>query len=231
MEFKDDLREHFKIELDVNQSEMFKKYYELLIDYNKHTNLTTITEENEVYYKHFYDSLTINNLLPSRGISLCDMGSGAGFPSIPLKIINPDLKITIIDSSNKRISFLKSLVSNLNLTNVTLIHSRIEDYGKNHLNSFDVITARALGHLRLISEMAVPMLKVKGIFIAMKGSKGEEELNESLRAIKTVGGLLVNEKYLELPYNLGNRSLFVIRKVSNVLGYPRTYQQMIKKPL
>lgn len=231
MNFKEDLLYILKIDLTNEQEEMFNIYFENLIDYNKHTNLTTITEKTDVYYKHFYDSLTIANFIKVTDGSICDMGSGAGFPSIPLKIIYPNLKVTIIDSSNKRIKFLQQLVEALKLTNVTLVHSRIEDYGIKNQATFDYVTARALGNLTLITELALPMLKVNGKFIAMKGSKGLEELNAAANAIKVTGGKLEEEQYLELPNNYGERSIYIINKYKHITGYPRNYQEILKKPL
>lgn len=231
MEFKDDLRQHFKIDMSMEQENLLNHYYEKLIEFNKHTNLTTITEYNDVYYKHFYDSLTLSPYLSDDELSLCDMGSGAGFPSIPLKIFFPNLKVTIIDSSNKRIKFLTELTNELNLKDVTIVHSRIEEYGNDNQEKFDIVTARALGNLTLITEMAIPMLKVNGRFIAMKGSKGFEELNDAKNAIKLTGGKTVIKSQITLPYEYGERIIIVIEKERHVKGYPRQYQQMIKKPL
>ena len=231
MTFLNDLQTNLNINLTDEQTVLFNKYFNKLISFNLHTNLTTITEETDVYYKHFYDSLTINSYILVKDGSLCDMGSGAGFPSIPLKIINPDLKITIIDSSNKRIKFLSELVSELNLSDVELVHSRIEVYGKSNQLKFDYVTARALGNLTLISELAIPMLKLNGQFIAMKGPHNQEELNSANNTISITGGKLVSKNYLELPNNYGNRSIYIINKEKEVNGYPRDYQLILKKPL
>lgn len=231
MDFKSDVLEQLKINLNEEQLNQFELYYEKLIAFNTHTNLTTITEKKDVYYKHFFDSLTISYYIDNKSAKLCDMGSGAGFPSIPLKIVYPDLKITIIDSNNKRIRFLKELVALLNLKNVELIHNRIEVYALKNLKKFDYVTARALGNLTLITEMAVPMLKIGGTFIAMKGSQGEKELEEASNAINITGGKVISERYLQLPLEYGERSIYTIKKVKHVDGYPRQYQQMLKKPL
>lgn len=231
MDFLDDVRQNFKIVLTNKQQEMFLKYFEKLVEFNSHTNLTTITEKTEVYYKHFFDSLTILKFIENKNSSLCDMGSGAGFPSIPLKIINPELKITIIDSANKRIKFLQELINELELDNVTLVHDRIEIYGQKNQQKFDIVTARALGSLNIITEMALPMLKLKGKFISMKGSKGDDELNDAQNAINSTGGKLLIRHYESLPHDFGERSIFVIDKIKHVSGYPRAYQQILKKPL
>lgn len=231
MEFKSDVLEYLKVDLTKSQLSSFESYYEKLVDFNKHTNLTTITEYNDVFYKHFFDSLTIYEFIKGENPSICDMGSGAGFPSIPLKILIPDLKVTIIDSSNKRIKFLSELVELLGLNDVTLIHSRIEDFAINNQMTFDYVTARALGNLTLISELGLPMVKLNGLFIAMKGSKGKEELANAKNAIKVTGGKLINEQYLELPNDYGERSIYIIKKEMHFNGYPRNYQLMLKKPL
>lgn len=230
MDFKADVRQFYKYNLSDKQLSLFETYYYKMIEYNKHTNLTTITEKDDAYYKHFFDSLTLMPYINGNEY-LCDMGSGAGFPSLPLKIVYPELKITIIDSSNKRISFLKELIEDLNLTNVELIHDRIEVYGEKNKNKFDIVTARALGRLNLISEMALPMLKVGGNFLVMKGSSGKEELKESKNALKVLKASVTLTNRFLLPHNYGERHLYIIRKNQHVKGFPRKYPQMLRKPL
>lgn len=231
MNFKEDVRKHFNILLTDKQLEMFDIYYKTLIDYNKHTNLTRIVDEKEVYYKHFYDSLTLSNHIFNEESKLLDMGSGAGFPSIPLKIIYPNLKVTIVDSSNKRIRFLKELTEKLELKNVDLFHDRIEVFAHKNLQRFDYVTARALGHLNLITEYAIPTLKVGGRFLAMKSLNVVNEINESKNAFKILNAKIVNQINLELPCEYGTRTILVIEKEKHIKGYPRKYAQMIKKPL
>lgn len=230
MGFKADVLEHYKVDLTDKQMKMFEQYYNLLIDYNKTTNLTTITEKTDAYYKHFYDSLTLIPFIED-GKSICDMGSGAGFPSIPLKIIFPNLRVTIVDSANKRIKFLELLVEELNLTDVTLVHDRVEVYSKANVNQFDYVTARALGRLNLILEMGIPLLKIGGKFLAMKGERGLEELVEAKAAIKTLHTKLVYETNLELPKDYGVRRIYILEKLKHNSNYPRPYPQMLKKPL
>lgn len=231
MSFTEDIRKTFGIVLSNEQIELFEKYYELLIEYNKHTNLTTITNKEEVYYKHFFDSLTLINHLTNKEGYIVDMGSGAGFPSIPLKILFPTLKVTIIDSLNKRITFLNELINRLNLNDVLLIHGRIEEVALKSQEKYDYATARALGNMTLITEMSLPMLKVGGSFLAMKSANVKEELLKAKSAIKTLGGKIVNEMYLELPNNYGSRSIIEIEKERHIKGYPRRYSQMVKNPL
>jgi 16S rRNA (guanine527-N7)-methyltransferase len=232
MEFKEHVKQIFKIELTSDQENQFKFYYDYLIEYNKIINLTRIVEKNEVYYKHFFDSLTLINAIEFNKIeTICDMGSGAGFPSIPLKILFPHLKITIIDSLNKRIIFLKNLVEKLKLENVNLIHDRIEEYSRVNQNKFDLTTARALGNMSLITEMAIPMTKVEGLFIAMKAANYENELNQARNLIKKLGSVIININNFDLPDNYGTRTHIVLKKEKYVGGYPRSFTQMTNNPL
>lgn len=232
MTFKEDVKKYLNIELSDFQISQFDVYYTYLITYNKTTNLTRITDEHEVYYKHFFDSLSLVKTLDFRHIeSICDMGSGAGFPSIPLKIVYPHLKITIIDSLNKRIIFLNQLIEKLNISDITPIHDRIEHFALTHQETFDFVTARALGHLSLISEMGIPMTKVGGHFMGLKAQNYEEEFNSSKHAIKMLGGVLKQIETFDLPYQYGHRVHINIEKIKHVKGFPRNYAQMIKKPL
>ncbi|MCF7931087.1 MAG: 16S rRNA (guanine(527)-N(7))-methyltransferase RsmG, partial [Acholeplasmataceae bacterium] len=167
MKFKEDISKELNIEITEEQATQFETYYQFLIEYNEITNLTRITEKEEVYYKHFYDSLTLVKSINFNEIeSICDMGSGAGFPSIPLKIIYPHLQVTIVDSLNKRIIFLNKLVDKLGLVDIKLIHNRVEVFALDNQMEFDLVTARALGNLSLILEMGIPMTKIGGKFIA-----------------------------------------------------------------
>ena len=231
MNFRNNLQE-LNIHLTDNQLEKFEIYHSFLIEYNKITNLTRITEREEVFIKHFYDSLTLNDAVDFSKINtLCDMGSGAGFPSIPLKIIYPHLEVTIVDSLNKRIEFLKQLLEKLEIENVSLIHDRMELYAIKHQDYFDLVTARALGNMSLISEMGLPITKINGIFIAMKALNYEEELHQAKNAIKILGGNIECIKHFDLPDLHGNRTLIVIRKSKSIKGYPRSFALMNKKPL
>ncbi|PKK96534.1 MAG: 16S rRNA (guanine(527)-N(7))-methyltransferase RsmG [Tenericutes bacterium HGW-Tenericutes-3] len=232
MSFNIDLEKNLSIVISDQQKKQFEIYFEFLIEYNKITNLTRITEVDEVYYKHFYDSLTMASTVNMNEIqTLCDMGSGAGFPSIPLKIIYPHLHITIVDSLNKRIIFLQKLIDKLEIDKVDLVHDRVEQYALTHQEQFDIVTARALGNLSLISEMGIPMTKIKGKFIALKGINYESELDESLNGIKILGGKVQDIVKYDLPYDYGTRYHIVINKNKHVKGYPRHFSIMSKKPL
>lgn len=232
MRFRQDIIDFFSHDISDEQLSLFMRYYKFLIEYNQFVNLTSITEEDEVFYKHFFDSLTSMKFVNFNQIeTLCDMGSGAGFPSIPLKIMYPHLEITIIDSLNKRLIFLQKLLEKLEIKGVNLIHDRIETYALKHQNQFDIVTARALGDLSLISEMGLPMTKIYGLFIAYKGQQIELELNRSIDAIQKLGGELKSVNSFDLPHEYGSRSLVIITRKKSIKGYPRSYQSMKNKPL
>jgi 16S rRNA (guanine527-N7)-methyltransferase len=232
MIFKEDLSKELGIQLSKKQESQFEMYYDELIEYNKHTNLTRITDEIEVFYKHFFDSLTIVKVIDiSEQVALCDMGAGAGFPSIPIKIVYPHLHVTIIDSSNKRINFLKSLLDKLGINQIELICDRVENYAIKNQLKFDLVTARALGALPLILELGVPMLKNTGHFIAFKSGNFKEELDFSKNALSKLHSKIYKVVEFSLPNQFGDRALIDIVKNKHISGYPRPYPQMLKKPL
>ena len=169
--------EKIDIKFTEEQLNQFYEYMNLLLEWNEKINLTAITDPNEVILKHFIDSLTINKYIKENS-TLADVGTGAGFPGIPLKILRPDLKITLVDSLNKRINFLNEVINKLNLVNIETVHSRIEDFGKDkkYRESFDFVTARAVANLAVLSEYLLPIAKVGGQCVCMKGSSVEEEL-------------------------------------------------------
>lgn len=223
------------IKLSQKQMDQFALYAELLVEWNQKINLTAIEDEEGIYLKHFWDSLTLCRAIDMSSVqTLCDIGSGAGFPSLPLKIIFPHLNITIIDSLKKRIKFLDLLVNELGLEDVRLIHGRAEDVGQDdaYRASFDLVTARAVARMNVLSEYCLPLVKKEGLFIAMKGERGEEELDEAERAIKKLGGQLEDHLHFELPFDGGERYLIKIRKIKNTPGkYPRQAGKPSKKPL
>lgn len=225
------------IELDDNQKQQFEVYFNELVETNKVMNLTSITEKDQVYLKHFYDSLILDFFdqdLITKDISLCDVGSGAGFPSIPLKIINPNLKVTIIDSLNKRINFLKGLVDKLNLQDVDLVHGRAEELGKNkqYREQFDLVTARAVASMTVLTELCLPFAKKGGQFIAMKADKADEELADAEYAIALLGGKVEKQESFELPNDAGLRNLIFVNKTKETPNkYPRKPGTPSKKPL
>ena len=223
--------EKLGIEVTEKKLEQLEKYYELLIEYNKVMNLTGITEKEEVYLKHFYDSLTISKIIDlSMENSLCDLGSGAGFPGIVIKIFNPNLKVVLIDSLNKRVNFLNKVIEELNLENITAIHTRIEDYAKENQEKFDVVTARAVAPLNILLELGINLVKVGKYFIAMKGNIENEPSYDN--AMNKLNCSMGNVLKFKLPIENSNRSLVKIIKNSSTLKlFPRKYNDIKKKPL
>lgn len=220
------------ITLSQKQIQQFELYYTTLIEWNQKMNLTAITQKEDVYLKHFYDSLTISFDYPLDQQSLCDIGAGAGFPSIPLKIVYPNLKITIVDSLTKRITFLKHLVNVLELENVTAISARAEEYAKDHRESFDIVTARAVARLNILDELCLPLVKVNGDFITLKGLKAQEELKEAKVGIEKLGGKVTKEIDFTLTDENDHRSNIYIHKAKKTPSlYPRAFGKIKKKPL
>lgn len=227
------LKEH-NIELSNTQKEQFQTYYQLLVEWNEKMNLTSITDEHEVYLKHFYDSITPSFYYDFKGsLSICDVGAGAGFPSIPLKIIFPELKVTIVDSLNKRIQFLNHLADDLGLQDVSFVHDRAETFGKgDYRESYDIVTARAVARLTVLSELCLPLVRKGSQFIALKSSKGEEELDEAQFAINVLGGNVKETFNFELPEEAGERQMIVIDKRRQTSKkYPRKPGTPNKSPL
>lgn len=229
--FKDEVLKALDYTLTDEQLKKFDTYFQLLVDYNKHTNLTRITNEEDVYIKHFLDSLLLTKLIDFKTIEkVCDMGAGAGFPSIPILVIYPHLKVSIVESQIKRIQFLNELIKALSL-DVDIVHERAEVYAKTHQQTFDLVTARALGELNIILEYGIPMLKENGYFIAPKGFKYKEELENAKNALKTLKSSVIKVDTLELPSDLGFRANLLIQKKHHVENYPRAYPMILKKPL
>lgn len=228
---------NYGFKLSSKQKEQFATYYNKLIEFNKKVNLTRITDKNEVYLKHFFDSIT--SLLEFSDLfkgekSLCDVGAGAGFPSLPIKILCPDLSITIVDSLGKRLKFLDELVSDLSLDKVTLVHSRAEDAGqnKNLREKFDLVTGRAVARMSVLSEYCLPLAKVDGYLVALKGPKAQDELAEAKNAIEVLGGSVKEVKELTLPDTDDERTLIVVKKVkATPKKYPRQAGTPNRKPL
>ena len=215
------------------QLRQFYKYMELLLEWNKKINLTAITEPNEVILKHFIDSLTINKYIKENS-SIADVGTGAGFPGIPLKIFRPDLEITLVDSLNKRINFLNEVISKLDLKNIFTVHSRIEDFGKDkkYRESFDYVTARAVANISVLSEYLLPISKIGGQCVCMKGSNVKDELNEGKNAINVLGGKVNCIDEFVLPDSDISRNIIIIDKVKNTPNrFPRKAGIPAKEPL
>ncbi|HIU11828.1 MAG TPA: 16S rRNA (guanine(527)-N(7))-methyltransferase RsmG [Candidatus Onthocola stercorigallinarum] len=215
--------------------EMLEKldiYCNFLLEYNKHTNLTSIKEENDIYLKHFYDSLTLAKAIDlNKENTLLDIGSGAGFPGMVLKIFFPHLKVYLVDSNNKKCKFLLELKEKLNVDNLEVYNNRIENLYSEFLNSIDIVTARAVTNLPVLTELAIPLVKANKYFIAMKGN-AEEELENSMYAIKQLNCSIDNVITFDLYNNSGVRTLISIKKNKNTeLKNIRPYDKIIKKPL
>ena len=217
------------VNLNQDQLDQLNKYYEMLVEWNKVMNLTAITEKKDVYLKHFYDSLTISKVIDlSKENTLCDIGTGAGFPGLVLKIAYPNLKVTLVDSLNKRLNFLNEVIKELDLKDIITVHSRIEDYKEKE--QFDVVVARAVAPLNILLEYAIPLVKVDKYFIAMKGTIDEKE--KSSNALKILNAKIIKEDKFLLPKENSNRTLLLIQKEAKTDKiYPRKNSEIIKKPL
>ena len=228
-EFKSEVN---KLGVPVTEKEinLLEKYYNLLIEYNEKINLTSITEKKDVYLKHFYDSLTLVKAIDFAKIeSMCDIGTGAGFPGIVIKIFYPNIKLTLVDALNKRINFLKEVVFELGLNDVNLVHARAEDYAKDNREMFDLVTARAVAKLSILMEYSMPMVKINKFFVAMKG---QDDISVSNRVLDVLSSKLEKVICFELPKEAGIRNLVLIKRVGDIsIKYPRKYSDMKKKPL
>lgn len=223
---------NLNIDVTKYQLKQFEEYYKLLISWNEKINLTRITDKEDVYLKHFYDSASIVKVIDlNRVNNLCDFGTGAGFPGIVIKILFPNLNVTLVDSLNKRINFLNIVIEKLNLEKITTIHSRIEDYARLNRDKFDCVVARAVSSLNNLLEYAVPLIKVNKYFIAMKAN-ASEELENSMNAIKTLEVVLEKEEKFILPKENSNRHILVFsKKKETSKKYPRSNAEMKKRPL
>ena len=228
-----ELANKININLTEEQIDKFYKYMKLLLEWNEKINLTAITDENEILLKHFVDSLTVLKYIKEDD-KIIDVGTGAGFPGIPMAIMMPNTKITLLDSLNKRINFLNEVIKELNLKNVETIHSRSEDCGKDILyrEKYDISIARAVANLSTLSEYLLPFVKIDGKMICMKGSEVEEELNNSKYAIKELGGEISLQDEFCLPDTDIKRNIIVIKKIKYTPKlYPRKAGLPSKEPL
>ena len=217
------------------QKEQFERYFELLVEWNEKINLTAITDKDEVYLKHFYDSIApiLQGLIENQPIRLLDIGAGAGFPSLPMKILFPELDVTIIDSLNKRINFLHLLAEELGLSGVHFYHGRAEDFAqdKSFRAQFDLVTARAVARMQVLSELTIPYLKVGGRLLALKASNAPEELEEAKNALNLLFSKVENNLQYELP-NGDPRYITVVEKKKETPNkYPRKAGMPNKRPL
>lgn len=208
-------------------------YYEMLYETSKVMNLTTIVELEEAYIKHFYDSLLMSKVVDlTKELKLADIGTGAGFPGLVIKIVYPNLKVTLIEPIGKRCKFLQSVIDRLELKDIYVINERAEDAIKKYRESFDIVTARAVASLNILSEICVPFVKINGLFIALKGSSYQEEIDNACRAVGKLKVKLTKKVLLELPLKLGERSILVYKKTESTPNiYPRLYAKIKKNPL
>lgn len=230
-EFKK-LAEEINLNISEEKLEKFFTYKEMLKEWNEKINLTAIVEDEEIVLKHFIDSLMINKYI-EKGISIIDVGTGAGFPGIPLKIINDDIILTLMDSLNKRLIFLDEVCKNIDLKGVNIVHGRAEDCGQDekYREKYDVATARAVANMNVLLEYCLPFVKVGGIFICMKGNN-IEEINETEKALEVLGGKIEKAEKVYLPGTEIERNIIIVRKIKKTpKEYPRKAGIPSKKPI
>lgn len=223
--------EQLNIKIEESQLKKLDMYYFLLVEENKKINLTGITEYNQVYLKHFYDSITLNKIIKLDNQTLCDIGTGAGLPGIVLKIVFPNLKITLVEPQIKRCNFLNLVINSLNLKDITIVNERAEDYSKKVREKYDIVTSRAVANIKELLEYSIPLLKINGHFIPMKG-KIDEELKNIDTSLTKLKCKIIEIKKFTLPIEESERTLIDIIKLEKTpIIYPRNYSQIKKKPL
>ena len=234
MDKKEFLEELLKLNIKIsdNQIEQLEQYYNLIIEWNEKINLTRITEQNDVYLKHFYDSLTLCKVVNLNEVkTLCDIGTGAGFPGLVIKILFPNLKVTLVDSLNKRIEFLKTVIKELNLKDIEAIHARAEEFAQINREKYDIVTSRAVAPLNILLEYNIPLLKENKYFVAYKGIISQEIIN-SAHALKELNAKVEKIEEFLLPIEQSNRTLILIKKEKKTnKKYPRKNVDIKKKPL
>ena len=220
------------INLTNNQMDKLEKFYELLISYNENVNLTRIIEKEDVYLKHFYDSLTLIKAYNLRKeVSLCDVGTGAGFPGIVLAICFPQLNVTLVEKLRKRVDFLFLVKKELELNNLFICNEKVEVFARNNIEKYDIVTSRAFARLNILVELCMPLVKVNGYFIPMKGTL-DEELTEATNAIEIMNSKLEEVVTFNLPVENSIRNLPIIKKIgNNKKKYPRNFNEIKKRPL
>ena len=228
------LKELEKINITLTENQILKleKFYELLVIWNEKINLTTILKEEDVYLKHFYDSLSLIKVIDlNKELTLLDVGTGAGFPGIVLKIVFPNLKITLLDSMNKRISYLNEIIKELDLKDIDTVCSRAEDYALKNREKYDIVVCRAVAHLEILVEITLPLVKVNGYFIAMK-SNANEEIALARKKILVLNSKIIEILSFKLPFENSIRTLIKIQKFKKTdLKYPRKYDKIKKENL
>ncbi len=226
------LVETFNIK-DLSVIESLYIYYEMLYETSKVMNLTTIVELEEAYIKHFYDSLLLSKVLDlNQDLTFADIGTGAGFPGLVLKIVFPNLKVTLVEPITKRCKFLQSVIDKLDLKDIIVVNDRAENYIKTSRETFDIVTARAVASLNILSEICTPFVKIDGVFVALKGSSYQEEIDQACQAVGKLKIKLVKKELFNLPLNLGERAILLYKKYDKTPNiYPRLYAKIKKNPL
>lgn len=221
-----------KVVLSEEQKEMFYNYMNILLEWNQKINLTTITKPEDIIIKHFIDSLTVLKYIKNEKINIIDIGTGAGFPGIPIKIANDLNNITLLDSLNKRIVFLQNVINELKLKDIVAVHSRAEEYIKLEKREiYDIAVSRAVANMSTLLEYLLPYVKINGICICMKGPNIEEELENSKKALSILGGKIVNIDNFELPDG-SKRNIIIVKKIKNTpMKYPRINNKPLKEPI
>ena len=223
---------HLGYELSDQQIQRFCLFGDLLLDWNQKLNLTRITDPHEIILKHFIDSMVLSNYI--QGIKVADLGTGAGFPGIPLKILRPELDISLIDSLKKRLDFLDIVISSLELKGTRTIHARAEDFGRDirYRENFDTVSSRAVARLPILLEYTLPTLKLNGLFLSLKGLQAQEELNESRAALKVLGGNVDSIQNYSLGESAEHRTIIIVRKIRDTpSAYPRKAGTPAKSPI
>ena len=209
-----------------------ERYAELLVEKNKVMNLTAITEPTDIATLHFLDCAALLKLTDFQGKTVADVGTGAGFPGMPLRILEPSIRLTLLDSLNKRIDFLKEVCDDLGFGDVDCVHARAEEFAAEHREGFDIVTSRAVANLRMLSELCLPLVKVGGTFLSMKSVDSDAELAEAQKAITTLGGRVTEVKDYVIPgTGITHRVIFVQKMKETPQKYPRAFAKIKKSPL
>ena len=220
------------LELPNGNVSSFLRYGEMLVEKNKVMNLTAITEPKDVATLHFLDCAALAHLYDFKDKSVADIGTGAGFPGVPLKLVEPSIRLTLLDSLNKRIDFLKEVCADLGLQDVSCVHGRAEEFAAGHRESFDIVTSRAVANLQLLSELCLPLVKVGGAFLSMKSVESEEEINSAKKAIAVLGGKIEKCVDYTIPGTDVSHRLVIIRKIAPTPSkYPRAFAKIKKNPI